>query len=169
MTTPSKTDADRGARARVEKAADKATEMARREAETAADAVTGHAEREVSSAAKAAAAASEEFTPGTPQAHAADHLAGSLHQVADVLRETDLNKAAGQVTRFARENPVLFLGGAALLGFAAGRFLKATDPAATSRSMDPGDPWTGHVTSAAASHADPATSGTGSYTNGGTH
>ncbi|WP_227272122.1 hypothetical protein [Roseobacter weihaiensis] len=165
MTNPSKTDADRGVRARVEEAADKATEMVRREAEAATDAVTGQAEREVSNAANAAAAASEEFPPGTPQARAADQLAGSLHQVADVLRDTDLNKAAGQVTRFARENPVLFLGGAALLGFAAARFLKATDPAATPRSTAPDDPWTGHVTAAEAAHG----SGTGSYANGGTH
>ncbi|WP_298845234.1 hypothetical protein [uncultured Roseobacter sp.] len=133
-------------RARIDDAAEAVSETAREQASEAAGRVAARAGDTVGNAADAAAAARSEFEPGTLQAQAADQMAAGLQQVAGALRDTDLNSAAGEVTRFARENPLLFLGGTALLGFAAVRFLKASDrqgPAPQARTA--GDPWTGHV------------------------
>ena len=171
MTNGSSKSTSQRVRDGIEDAADTAAATLRQEAEKATDAATSHAEEEVSSAANAAAAASGQFEPGSLQAQAADHVAASLHQVAGALRNTDLNQAAGQVTRFARENPALFLGGAALLGFAATRFLKSSDPAPRVTARADTDPWTGHVTATpavaaehpAAHSGDPMSRG---YTNG---
>jgi len=69
----------------------------------------------------------------------ADHIEAAAHS----LRGTDLRDLATQVSNVARQNPVLFLGGAALLGFATARFLKAKDPEqskGTAQKIN-GDPW----------------------------
>lgn len=156
-------------RERIDQATDDAAQKVRDEAEAATDAVTARAEYEAATAANAADAASRQFEPGSLQAQAADHVANSLQQVAGALRDTDLNEAAGKVSHFARENPVLFLGGAALLGFAAARFLKASDPTTPARRADDADPWTGHVTGiqrAATVPASPAGPTATAYTNG---
>ncbi|WP_300030736.1 hypothetical protein [uncultured Roseobacter sp.] len=139
-----------GMRARIDNAADEVTRTVHEEAERAAGRVTSQAGDRVENAAAAAAAAGSEFETGSMQAQAADHMAASLQQVAGAIRDTDLKQAAGQVSRFARENPLLFIGGTTLLGFAAARFLKATDqqPASARQETD-ADPWTGHVTSSA--------------------
>jgi hypothetical protein len=39
-----------------------------------------------------------------------------------------VRELASQATDMARRNPMLFIGGAAIAGFAAARFLKARDP-----------------------------------------
>ena len=111
----------------------------------AADEATDRTERQAGRAAEAAAAASEEFHAESPQAQAADRAATSLHDVAEALHSTDFDKVAGRVKEFARENPALFLGGAALLGFAATRFLKSSDPAPARPEVEEDDPWVGHV------------------------
>ena len=44
-----------------------------------------------------------------------------------MVREQSLSSLTGDLTRFARQNPAVFLGGAALLGFAAARLMKASE------------------------------------------
>ncbi len=132
----------------VENAVESARDKAYEQAEAATDTATQEAGARVSNAADAAAAAGSEFEPGSLQAQAADHVATQLQSVAQTIRQTDFDTAIRRTTYFARENPVLFLGGAALLGFAAARFLKASDPAtAGHNTVADSDPWTGHVTS----------------------
>lgn len=47
--------------------------------------------------------------------------------VRDYL-SSDLDVIRRDVTEFARKNPLVFFGGAAALGFVAGRMLKSSDP-----------------------------------------
>ncbi|MFZ7093895.1 hypothetical protein [Primorskyibacter sp. 2E233] len=82
---------------------------------------------------------------------------GSLEDCAlqEVARQVDgaiarfseqgLEETLADVTQFARRNPLLFLGGAALAGFAAARVLKAETPP---QSAPGNDPWSGHLAAA---------------------
>jgi uncharacterized protein YjbJ (UPF0337 family) len=89
------------------------------------DAKDGVAEQ-VKDVANALRRASEELRGGSPQERTLGMLAGGLADVSDQIRDKDLGEMAQVVSRVARENPVLFLSGAALLGFAISRYAKAT-------------------------------------------
>lgn len=67
------------------------------------------------------------FGADSYQAQAADYLADSLLEAADRIRAQDLDSVAREARDFARRNPAVVLGGAALLGFAAARMLKASE------------------------------------------
>ncbi|MBY6067830.1 hypothetical protein KUW17_13825 [Leisingera aquaemixtae] len=79
-------------------------------------------------AAEAAASAAQAFDPGSMQAQAAQAVAGRLEDAARQVRSLDLEETVQEVSAFARRNPLLFLSAAALAGFAATRFLKASAP-----------------------------------------
>lgn len=57
--------------------------------------------------------------------HLAD-LAGGMHAISRSVKEKSADALLGDVNRIARESPALFLGGAAALGFALTRLLKAS-------------------------------------------
>jgi ElaB/YqjD/DUF883 family membrane-anchored ribosome-binding protein len=59
-------------------------------------------------------------------AHYTDQAATGLERFSQSLRDRDFNTVVGQLEDFARRQPVAFVGGAALLGFLASRFLKST-------------------------------------------
>lgn len=80
---------------------------------------------EVEQGAQAAQAAADKFDSGSMQAQASAHIANTLEGVAERVRSTDLEQLAGTIGDLARRNPVMFVGGATLLGFAATRFLKS--------------------------------------------
>jgi hypothetical protein len=65
------------------------------------------------------------------------HLMGSMADgVADVsarLQNQSLDDIASRAGSFARQNPALFLAGAAMAGFAAARFLRASAPDGSDR------------------------------------
>lgn len=103
----------------------------------------------VENAAHAAKAAGREFDPDTLQAAALDQIGAQISSVATHLRNKPVDEMVDDVAVFARRNPLLFLGGAALVGFAAARFLKSgTGSEATADDAD--DPWSGHLASAEA-------------------
>lgn len=52
-------------------------------------------------------------------------MAGSLGRVADDLRTRSGDDMLHEASRFARQNPALFLGGAVAIGFGLSRFAKA--------------------------------------------
>ena len=58
-----------------------------------------------------------------------ERAAEQIERFTDYLREHDVNQLVGEVEDFARRQPVLFIGGAFLLGFAGARFLKSSSPA----------------------------------------
>lgn len=139
MTAP---DTDHTPKTEIMAAGQRAVDGVRDTATQKADAAKVHAAEHVASAAAAADAARDEL----PQDHLAspvlDHTVQMLGQVADHLKDTDVSALAREAGDFARRNPALVLGGAALLGFAAARFLKAGPAPDTAVAQDP---WTDHL------------------------
>jgi len=110
----------------------------RKEAAAVADAVSGKASEyaddardataeQVGSVASALRTAADELRKGSPQERTFSQLADSLADASEAMRDKDLGQMLDGVSSFARRNPALFLGGAALLGFAATRFSKASE------------------------------------------
>ncbi|MEL6585117.1 MAG: hypothetical protein AAFY65_11435 [Pseudomonadota bacterium] len=106
-----------------------------------AEAARDHAADHVQSTADAANAAAGALHPGSIQAEAVQHVADRIEGLAQNLRTTDIRTSLNSVNTFARENPVLFVAGAALLGVAATRFLKARDPEGRPAPVGADDPW----------------------------
>lgn len=89
------------------------------------DAKAGMAD-EVSDVAMALRRAAEELRGGSAQERTLGQISSSLADVSDSIRDKDLGEILQMTSRVARENPLLFLGGAALLGFAVSRYAKAS-------------------------------------------
>lgn len=58
----------------------------------------------------------------------ADQAAQRVEGISTYVREHDVNELVGEAERFARREPLIFVGGAFALGFLASRFLKAAMP-----------------------------------------
>ena len=56
----------------------------------------------------------------------ADTVAERVEGFSDYLQGREVNQLVGEVERYARQNPALFLGGAFALGLVAARFLKSS-------------------------------------------
>ncbi len=104
------------------------------EATRAAHQAQGSAADEVQSVASALRTAADELRSGSPQERTFSQLADGLADVSESLRDKDLGELMGEINTFARRNPMVFLGGAALLGFAATRFAKASTTGASGSS-----------------------------------
>ncbi|WP_300582954.1 hypothetical protein [Marivita sp.] len=98
----------------------------------------------IETAGRAAQAAGDTFQPDTLQAAALDQIGAQINSVAAQLRSKPVDEMVDDFAVFARKNPLLFLGGAALVGFAAARFLKS-GKASGHVSDDDDDPWSGHL------------------------
>jgi len=116
----------------------------RSEADRAAASVRDTAVEKARNVANAADAAAAEFDANSIQARAAQQVADQVESLANKLRSSDLATVTRDVSDFARKNPALFIGGAALLGFAATRFLKARDPQRIDYGSKSEDPWMSH-------------------------
>lgn len=112
------------------------------EVENAAETLRDKTAAEITAAANAADAAASKFSADSLQARAAQQVADQVDELATRLRTTDLGAVTRDVSTFARKNPAMFIGGAALIGFAATRFLKARDPQRVDYTTAEGDPWT---------------------------
>lgn len=91
-----------------------------------ADDGKAEAASEVNDVAKALRCASEQLRGGSVQERTLGQLANSLGDASDMIRDKDLGEIAQSVSKVARDNPVLFFSGAALLGFVASRYVKAS-------------------------------------------
>lgn len=80
---------------------------------------------EVKDVALALRRASEQLRGGSAQERTIGMVANGLADASDALRDKDLGEMLKSANQIARENPLVFLGGAVLLGFAASRFAKA--------------------------------------------
>jgi hypothetical protein len=87
----------------------------------AADGAAQEAER----AARAASDAAADYPSGRMEARALEGVSRLLEDTAGNLRSADLDTVSRELTRFARRNPVTFMAGAAAIGFAAARLLRA--------------------------------------------
>ena len=115
----------------ADKAKGAAADTAQKVADTArsqADAAKSAAADEISGVASAMRAAAEEMRSGSPQERTFGQIAEGIADVSDAMREKDLSTMVQDVSDFARRNPLVFLGGAALIGFAATRFARASRP-----------------------------------------
>ncbi|WP_439123959.1 hypothetical protein [Marivita sp.] len=135
----------------LDQAKDRATEMAndakeyaKASAKEQAESARSQAIDEIDDTAEATHAARDEFDTNSLQAAALDHLGAQISSVAATLRDKPVDVMADDVAVFARKNPMLFLGGAAVVGFAAARFLKSGNTAQNSDSAAD-DPWSGHL------------------------
>ena len=99
------------------------------EAANYADQAKGAAADEVEGVASALRTAAREMRSGSPQERTMSQIAEGLADASDAMRDKDLGEMVGLMTDFAKRNPIIFLGGAALIGFAATRFAKASTPA----------------------------------------
>ncbi|MEM7640904.1 MAG: hypothetical protein AAF366_00065 [Pseudomonadota bacterium] len=123
-------------------AADLATEArdrAKTFADDRADQAKGYASEQIERQADSLRDAGRQYGEDSYQAHAAEYLASNLANAAEILRQKDVGSLTADVTHFARRNPALFLGGAALLGFGIARLLKADDPRQSTRTRRPYD------------------------------
>ena len=67
-----------------------------------------------------------------------------LDQITAHLRDRPVDNIVADAAGFARRNPLLVLGGAALAGFAAARMVKSAGVSSNTQN-DPADPWSGHL------------------------
>ncbi|MGJ8545961.1 MAG: hypothetical protein ACSHWZ_11005 [Sulfitobacter sp.] len=104
-------------------------DTAAKEAANYADQAKGAAAHEVKDVASALRSAAQDMRSGSPQERTFSQIADSLADASDAVRDKDLGEMVGAVSDFARRNPLAFLGGAALIGFAATRFAKASSSA----------------------------------------
>lgn len=123
------------AASRLAQARDAAVTGAAAGAETAKD----RAADEVSAIATALRRASDELRDGSPQERTFGQIAETLADMSDGVRDKDMRDIVQDVSGFARRNPLAFLGGAALLGFAATRFAKAGQDADADTPRTAGD------------------------------
>jgi ElaB/YqjD/DUF883 family membrane-anchored ribosome-binding protein len=86
--------------------------------------------------------ASDSMRDQQPQiASIADQAVTRINDASTYVREHDLRDFVSETEQFARREPLMFLGGAFAIGFAAARFLKASSPTAGNaqqRSWDSG-------------------------------
>lgn len=111
----------------IKNAASQKFEQAVTEMRTLADDTKSDVAGEVKDVASALRRASEELRHGSAQERTLGQIAGTIADASDSIRDKDFGEILAVVSRTGRENPVLFLGGAALLGFAASRYAKASD------------------------------------------
>jgi hypothetical protein len=116
---------------------DSLSETARRTASDAAAAARGMAADqtdrareavadEVSGVAHALRTAADDLREGSAQERTFAQIADTLADAAEAIRDKDLGEMMHEATRMARRHPMTFLGGAALLGFTAVRFARAS-------------------------------------------
>lgn len=99
----------------AEKIADQAKEAASETAET-----VGRAADRVGDSLRSVAG---DLKDGSLQERTFGQIAQSLADVSDALREKEIGQMGRDVADFARRNPVLFAGAAALLGYAVVRMM----------------------------------------------
>ena len=119
QVTEEAADATRGAAESLTSGARSLADDARETAEDAAESV-GQAVDRVGTALREVA---DDLRDGSLQERTFGQLAQSLADVSDAVREKDLGALSRDVSDFARRNPLLFFGSAALLGFAAARMM----------------------------------------------
>ena len=137
MATQSKTVEE--VKGHAKDAADTVSAMARDAAGTAKAKIAAKSEEakdglasEIHDTAAALRRAADEVRDGSPQGSTFSMLANGLADMADSVKDQNVSDIVGAANSFARKNPIAFLGGAALLGFAVSRFAKASEPQASS-------------------------------------
>ena len=119
QATRDTTEASRDAAERIASGAKSLAGDAREAAEETAESARAAVDR-VGTALRGVAS---ELKDGSLQERTFGQLAQSLADVSDAVREKDLRTLSRDVSDFAKRNPLIFIGSAALLGFAAARLI----------------------------------------------
>ncbi|AJE49080.1 hypothetical protein [Celeribacter indicus] len=85
-----------------------------------------HLAEEGASIAASLRKAAEDMRSGSPQERTMAQIADSIADASETVRDKDFGEMARDLSGFARRNPLVFLGGAMLLGATAARFAKAS-------------------------------------------
>ena len=109
------------AQSTLEDAKSAATEKAGEAKHQAAD--------EIARTARGLEVAAEEMDGSPLQQDLLREAADGLKQIARAVEGKSIGAMAGELSEFGRQNPVAYLGGAALVGFALARFARASTPA----------------------------------------
>lgn len=173
----SKEQIEANARSEAQKAADSArsaaaemTDAAKSKGREAGNALTEEARRrgdeaknatadEINTVSEAFRRAARDLQSGSPQERTFGYLADNLATVSDTVRDKDLGEMIDDVSAFARRNPLVFLGGAALLGFAITRFGRATQESKRQDDRPFADP--GYAAATSSSSSSPQSGPTG--------
>ena len=110
------------AKAKGREAGNALADEARRRSEEAKAATAA----EINTVSDAFRRAARDLQAGSPQERTFGYLADNLASVSDTVRDKDLGEMIDDVSDFARRNPLAFLSGAALIGFAVTRFGRAS-------------------------------------------
>ncbi len=86
---------------------------------------------EIARTAQGLEAAAKEMDGSPLQQDLLREAAAGLKQIAHAVEGKSIGAMAGELSEFGRQNPVAYLGGAALVGFALARFARASTPAGT--------------------------------------
>jgi hypothetical protein len=92
---------------------------------------TEQAAGELARTARGLEAAAEEMQGSPLQQDLLREAADGLKQIAHAVEGKSLGAMAAELSEFGRQNPVAYLGGAALVGFALARFARASTPTDT--------------------------------------
>lgn len=103
---------------------DAAAAQASQVAHEAKDAAAG----QISGVASALREAASGLTKGSAAERTLGQIANGFADASESLHDRDLGELISAASDVAKRNPVAFIGGAVLLGFAASRFLKASAP-----------------------------------------
>ena len=125
-TTQSASDQARATGERIRERAGKAARDVKDEAGRRAEGAKSSLADEIDRIAAALHAACEELRPGSTAERTMDWAAEGLEKTAGHVRQRDTGQLLDDLGSYARRNPAIFLGGAALIGFAASRFAKAS-------------------------------------------
>jgi hypothetical protein len=93
---------------------------------------------EIGRTARGFAAAADELEGSPLQQDLFREAADGLKQIAQAVEGKSIGEMAGELSEFGRQNPVAYLGGAALVGFALARFARASAPVGTNASQRSG-------------------------------
>lgn len=100
----------------------------------AAEKTKAGAAQEFKTLADALHTAANELDDGSPQRRMIDTVAKNLDDFSDGIQHKNMGEMLGGLNDLARRNPVMFLGGAALLGFVATRLASASAPGSRTAS-----------------------------------
>ena len=92
---------------------------------------------EIARTARGLEAAAEEMEGSPLQQDLLREAADGLKQIAHAVEGKSIGTMAAELSEFGRQNPVAYLGGAALVGFALARFARASTPAETDCLLEP--------------------------------
>lgn len=107
------------AKGELSNATDKAKSMASDQKDMLAEQIGGVADA-------VGRAASDLEQSNGPSAHYARMIADNAEKLSTTIRDSDVDQLLGMAQDFGRRQPALFVGAAALLGFAASRFVMAS-------------------------------------------